>query len=221
MSFDITPYIDKLSEIFMASDALYQKSQEHYTVGGEPFSCTGCLDNCCTTVFYHYTLIEYFYLAEGLSQIADDAMAEAIVERSQAYFMEIVRNPFKTDSLRIMCPLNFDGMCVVYKNRPLICRVHGVPSSLSQPGKANQRWDGCKRFTDQHGGKEFPVVIDRTPFYSQIASLEGQLRKEMVFFQRYKKTIAEMIIDYIKEEPFLSNPPTPPTCPGASKRHNT
>ncbi|MBF0456933.1 MAG: hypothetical protein HQK99_03455 [Nitrospirae bacterium] len=219
MSVDITPYISKLSEIFNASDALYLKSQNSYlTTAGEAFSCTGCLDNCCTTVFYHYTLIEYFYLAEGLSQIMDPEMAETIAERSQAYFMEIVRNPFKTDSLRIMCPLNFDGKCVVYQNRPLICRVHGVPSSLSQPGKAVQRWDGCKKFVELHGGKDFPVVIDRTPFYAQIAALEGQLRKEMVFFQKYRKTIAEMVIDFIKDEPFLSNTPAQPTCPGACQK---
>ncbi|MBF0553933.1 MAG: hypothetical protein HQK96_05165 [Nitrospirae bacterium] len=216
MSIDITPFIDKLSGIFRASDALYLKSQNHYltigTTGEEPFSCAGCSDNCCTTVFYHYTLIEYFFLAEGLSKITDPVMAEAIGERSQAYYMEIVRNPFKTDSLRIMCPLNFHGKCVIYGNRPLICRVHGVPSSLSQPGKTTQHWDGCKRFLELHGGEDFPVVIDRTPFYTQIAALEGQLRKEMVFFQKYKKTIAEMIIDFIRDEPFLSTPPAPPTC---------
>jgi Fe-S-cluster containining protein len=223
MSLDIAPYIDKLAEIFAASDALYSKSQGYYiTTGGDgttsPFSCTGCTDNCCTTVFYHYTLLEYFYLTEGLSQITDTEMAGTIAERSQAYSMETARNPFKTDSLRIMCPLNIDGMCAVYRHRPLICRVHGVPSSLSAPGKQTQRWDGCKRFTGLHGVKDFsfPVVIDRTPFYTQIAALEGQLRRELVFFQKYKKTIAEMVLDYIKDEPFLSTSPAPPpTCPPA------
>ncbi|MBF0516893.1 MAG: hypothetical protein HQK97_07205 [Nitrospirae bacterium] len=218
MSVDIAPYIGKLSEIFMASDELYYKSQEHYRCTSsegkkEPFSCTGCQDNCCTTVFYHYTLIEYFYLAQGLSLIDDQEMAEAIAERSQAYCMETAKNPYKTDSLRIMCPLNFDGNCVVYKNRPMICRVHGVPSSLNQTGKPTQYWDGCKRFRQLH--TEFPLVIDRTPIYTQIALLEGQLRKEMVFFQRYKKTIAEMVIDFIKDEPFLSSTPAPPSCHGS------
>ncbi|MBF0318437.1 MAG: hypothetical protein HQL01_01355 [Nitrospirae bacterium] len=224
MSTDITPYVDKLAGIFAASDALYRASQEHYPMVGTdgtkgPFSCTGCEDNCCTTVFYHYTLIEYFYLAEGLSQIEDMEIAGAIAERSQAYLGEIVKNPFKTDSMRIMCPLNFDGMCVVYQNRPLICRVHGVPSELRPPGKAVQHWDGCKRFVDLNGREGLSFVIDRTPFYSQIAALEGQLRRELVFFQKYRKTIAEMVLDYIKDEPFLSNtPPAIPTCcPNASQ----
>ena len=25
------------------------------------------------------------------------------------------------------CPLLFDGLCLIYENRPLICRTHGVP----------------------------------------------------------------------------------------------
>ena len=47
--------------------------------------------------------------------------------------------------------------------------------------------------TDEHGDK-VDFEIDRTAFYTRMASLERELREEMVFFQKNKKTIAEMII---------------------------
>ncbi|KJJ84703.1 hypothetical protein OMAG_001430 [Candidatus Omnitrophus magneticus] len=194
MSTDISSYLVKVEHIFSEIDKEYEYAQKHY---GD-FSCEGCQDNCCTTVFYHHTLAEYFYLAEGLDQV-DDKIMNVMVMRSEMYFNEVIKNPFNVESLRIMCPLNLNDKCCVYKNRPLICRIHGVPSILHTPRRETQKWNGCKRFEAQHK-EPYDHSIDRTKLFTQLATLEGQLRKDLVFPQRYKKTIAEMVLDYIKGE---------------------
>jgi len=38
-------------------------------------------------------------------------------------------------------------------------------------------------------------VIDRTAFYSRIATLESQVRREMDYLMKFQKTIAEMLLD--------------------------
>ncbi|MBF0518545.1 MAG: hypothetical protein HQK92_02350 [Nitrospirae bacterium] len=201
MESDISIYMIRLSEIFSAIDADYKAAQDHY--GG--FTCSGCSDNCCTTVFNHYTLLEYFYLSEGLSKITDQALLKVIFMRAEMYFKEVAKNPFNMESLRIMCPLNFNDKCIVYENRPLICRSHGVPSVLKVNTAPKQQWPGCNRFKENYakdadGTFNPDFYFDRTSHYSMLAALEKQLRIEFTFFQKIKKTVAEMVLDYFNEE---------------------
>ncbi len=194
MSIDLSSYLEKLSEIYDSIDREYEALQEHYN----HFSCEGCDDNCCTTVFFHYTLTEYLFLVEGLEAM-DKGRFDFVLQTAKAYQKEFLKNPYEYESLRIMCPLNIEGLCILYKHRPLICRIHGLPGFLESPKKGKQHWSGCLRFRHIHG-EDTERAIDRTPFYTQIATLEGQVRRELVFFQKYKKTIAEMIIDFSNDE---------------------
>lgn len=193
MDIDISPYLNRLSEVYDEIDHEYEKAARHYG----NFSCEGCEDNCCRTVFYHYTLIENFFLVEGFGRLPDDEKKE-IIRRAHDYVKSLSEKPFGETGLSIMCPLNVDGPCALYKNRPLICRIHGLPAVLESPRKGTQRWEGCRRFKET--GRNISHEIDRTKFYSLIAFIEGDLRKNMVFFQKYKKTIAEMIVDQTKDD---------------------
>ncbi|MEO5357827.1 MAG: hypothetical protein H7844_11075 [Nitrospirae bacterium YQR-1] len=201
MEADILAYMERLSQIFSAIEADYKTAQEHYS----GFNCDGCEDNCCTTVFNHYTLLEYFYLCEGLTKITDQALLKVIFMRAQMYYSEVAKKPFNMESLKIMCPLNFNDKCVVYENRPLICRSHGVPSVLQVNTAPAQRWPGCNRFKENfaknaEGNFEPDYYFNRTPHYSQFAALEGDLRSDFTYFHKFKKTIAEMVLDYFNEE---------------------
>jgi len=193
MDLDIAPYLNQLSGIFREIDLEYEKSQKYY---GD-FSCAGCTDNCCTTVFHHHTLLENLYLIEGFSTLKPERM-KVILQRAGNYCRELVKKPFDQPSLTLMCPLNVDNLCLLYEYRPLICRVHGLPGFLFSK-KGRQEFPGCKRFQELHEERT-GYRIDRTPFYTQFAALEGQLREELSFFQNYRKTISEMILDYEKDE---------------------
>ncbi|MBF0472336.1 MAG: YkgJ family cysteine cluster protein [Nitrospirae bacterium] len=192
MPIDLSQFLDELSEIFNSIDKEYKEMQGVYG----NFSCDGCQDNCCTTVFNHYTLIEDFIVSEGLGLLNPDQLEEAI-KRSEAYCIELGKNRGNIESLKIMCPLNFEGKCGIYQNRPLICRIHGLPAKLNSPVKGVQTWAGCNRFQELH-----PDVtagsIDRTKYYTQIATLEGRMRKLFSYTQKHKKTIAEMVVDFAK-----------------------
>jgi hypothetical protein len=194
MDIDIAPYVERLSAVYDEIDREYDETARFY----DNFSCAGCEDNCCQTVFYHHTLIENLYLIEGFEGLAHEKK-KASVEMASDYLVELSTHPFDDSDLSLMCPLNVDGLCILFRYRPLICRIHGLPGTLSSMRKGDQHWEGCGRFETRHG-KSISREIDRTPFYTKIASIEGDLRKEMVFVQKYKKTIAEMILDQTKDE---------------------
>jgi hypothetical protein len=193
MSIDLTPFLDQLTEIFSSIDKEYKDMQGVYG----NFSCAGCEDNCCATVFNHYTLIEDFIVSEGLGLLNPNQLEQA-VKRSEAYCIELEKNRGNIESLKIMCPLNFDGMCGIYSNRPLICRIHGLPARLNSPIKGMQTWAGCKRFQQLYPEINSDV-IDRTKYYTLIATLEGKMRKLFSYTQKHKKTIAEMVMDFAKD----------------------
>lgn len=188
VDYDIGKYLDGFYEVYGEIDHAYKESAVYYG-----FSCKGCEENCCDTVFYHYSLVEYFGLLEGFARLAED-LKDRSLERARAYVRELNRHRGKESLIRIMCPLNYDGLCSVYENRPLICRIHGLPGELHHPVKGREGFEGCSRFgrTNEKDGEK---VIDRTLFYTRIATLENQLRREMGYLIKFRKTIAEMLID--------------------------
>lgn len=183
------PYLQRLSEVYRDIGDVYDRVAGHY--GG--FSCEGCRDNCCSTVFYHYTLIETLYFLKGFRTLSEGRMTEAVAE-ARRYLAVLERNPGRETALSLMCPVNFEGLCGVYEYRPLICRIHGLPAFLDSRRGDVQRWKGCLRFQELHGAG-IDREIDRTPFYSTIAGLEIELRKSIGDFSRSRRTIAHMIGD--------------------------
>ncbi len=186
--FDASRYLEELYEIYRQIDERYQEVASIYG-----FSCEGCEDNCCQTVFYHYTLIEYFALLEGFDRLPQKQQEESL-RRAKAYIDQLNRYRQKETEIRLMCPLNQDGLCTVYQHRPLICRVHGLPGILRHPRKGRQVFEGCNRFQSLHQRRE-DLLIDRTPYFTRIATLESRLRTEMDYMLRFRKTVAEMIYD--------------------------
>ena len=185
---DVSRYLEKLYEIYREIDVAYDSAARHYR-----FSCDGCEQNCCDTVFYHYTLIEYFGLLEGFESLPEERQ-KATLERSEEYVKTLNRFRGKEQEVKIMCPLNYEGLCAVYEHRPLICRIHGLPGEFKHPSRGARSFSGCKRFEESNNMAR-DVVIDRTPFYSRIATLETQVRREMDYLVKFQKTIAEMLLD--------------------------
>ncbi|ETR73675.1 MAG: hypothetical protein OMM_00765 [Candidatus Magnetoglobus multicellularis str. Araruama] len=183
-------YKQKLTDIYQQMDHSYQESANAYD-----FVCNGCEDNCCNTRFFHHTHIEFAYLVFGLRQLSDHKQNEIIQLASQVCqkSQEMLSN---NQLIRLMCPLNEKGKCILYDSRPMICRLHGLAHELRFPGKPVQYTPGCNAFS-QH----FKLLnlnhyhtFDRTPHYIQMAQLENQFREEYQIDQRFKMTIAEMIV---------------------------
>ncbi|MBI3377991.1 MAG: hypothetical protein HY035_06300 [Nitrospirae bacterium] len=180
-------YLDRLSEIYRAIDSAYSEALRRYS-----FSCDGCPDNCCVTKFHHHTLVEEFYLAEGLKKL-DEAGLRATASRAENAAKIHNSSP---EDIRIMCPLNENGSCVLYEFRPMICRIHGVPYELFKNFKM-EYGDGCYRLIMEKENAPKDFRINRTPFYLEIAQIEREVREKLNFTCRYKKTTAEMILNII------------------------
>ena len=191
-------YLNRLQSVYTQMDSKYSQIADIYK-----FYCTGCDDNCCTTRFYHHTVIEYLYLRSGYNALPADKR-----KRIRDDAVEVCQHSRVTDALnhehkntRIMCPLNFDGLCVLYAHRPMICRLHGLPHELCKPGAKAIQSPGCDAFVKQCQGKSLLynqvynlAKFDRTPFYRQIAMLEQELRKTAEFSWKIKMTVAEMVL---------------------------
>lgn len=182
-------HIDDLKSFYSEMDDEYKRVGNHYG-----FECNGCKDNCCYTRFYHHTLIEFIYLMEGLESL-DVEMQNAIITKADSACGKINEADLQNSPVRVMCPLNFDNKCILYTYRPMICRLHGLSHELKKPGQKPVFSPGCDLFTEQSEKKKY-CSFDRTPFYMEMARLEKALRQTLKNTEKFKMTIARMILSW-------------------------
>lgn len=184
---EIKPFMARLEDLFSKMDGIYD------TVAGQyGFCCRGCDDNCCLTRFYHHTWVEYFFLERGVSGLSSAARTN-ILTRAREVCQKIEAADREGQKLRIMCPLNREGLCLAYAHRPMICRLHGMPHELRSPAGEIYRVPGCDDFTRQCGEPQY-VEFNRTPLYLEMARLEQEFRQNFGLPKKYKATIAEMVL---------------------------
>ena len=181
-------FIGRLKIIYTAMDQAYRRAADHYR-----FNCDGCRDNCCRSRFYHHTVIEHAYLIEGLRTLTIQKQSEVKL-RAMNVVDQISGGKVKIEAVGMMCPLNFDQLCILYPYRPMICRLHGIPHELKKPGQDVLFGPGCRTF-DNRCGRESYVSFDRTPFYRELAGLEQEVRQTLGCVGRIRMTVAEMILE--------------------------
>lgn len=188
------PFFDSLKSLYYEMDTLWDSTANQYG-----FRCNGCDENCCETEFYHHTHIEKAYFLEGFKKLPR-AMVVKVSKRAKKVDTKRRIADKKGERIRIMCPVNVDGKCILYPHRPMICRLHGIPHEVEIPAVP-----GKERVKTQQPGcdagkalfKETYHPFDRTPFYSRLAELEKrycQYRFEKINRPRIKETIAQMIV---------------------------
>jgi hypothetical protein len=180
-------FLDRLKQIYAAMDDAYHRAADAYG-----FVCDGCRDNCCRMRFYHHTLIEYLYMIEGLRTLPSEKKIEVRV-RALTVAAETARADSSGAAVRLMCPLNFAELCILYPYRPMICRLHGIPHELKRPGQNPVYGPGCEAFDRRCGGKGY-FKFDRTPFYRDMAMLEQEVKQTLSVAGKFRMTVAEMII---------------------------
>ena len=94
---------------------------------------------------------------------------------------------------RRICPLNIDTMCILYRERPMICRLHGIPHVMRHPAKGMITGTGCHIFEASHG-QSSGHPLDRTPIYTAMARLERTLRRNSGIEAPVRLTVAQMIL---------------------------
>lgn len=180
-------FLDRLKQIYAAMDRAYNRAAGHYG-----FVCDGCRDSCCRSRFYHHTIIEYDYLIEGLKTLNSEKL-KAVTSRALLVVEETARADKNGAAVRLLCPLNFDELCILYPYRPMICRLHGIPHELQKPGQKPVNGPGCGTF-DRRCSRQNYFKFDRTPFYRDMAILEQEVRQAMGTNEKIRMTVAEMIL---------------------------
>jgi Fe-S-cluster containining protein len=182
-----TQPIERLKKIYAAMDNAYRRAAENYR-----FNCEGCSDNCCQSRFYHHTLIEHVYILEGLRTLDIQKQSEVKLRARSVVDQASEGEPGK-ETMRLMCPLNFNELCILYPYRPMICRLHGIPHELKKPGQGRQFGPGCATFDQRCGHKSY-FSFDRTPFYRELAMLEQAVRQSLGYERKIRMTVAEMLL---------------------------
>ncbi len=154
------------------------------------FNCTGCSDNCCTSLFFHHSFVEKTYFLEGFQTLAPNTQKK-IIHRAKVYCQKTFQKDSQIKSLKIMCPVNEDGRCLLYAYRPMICRLHGLPHELSKPGFQPFLGTGCKPGNFNEASY---IKFDRTPFYQQMAQIEMSFRQTSGLSGKIKQSIAQMLL---------------------------
>jgi len=185
------PYINffiDLKALYAHMDQIYDEIADAYG-----FHCSGCSDNCCLTRFFHHTLIEFLYLRKGFAGL-DEHIREDVRHRAAEVNEKVIQAEAAGRVPRVMCPLNWDGLCLLYQYRPMICRLHGIPHEFAHPVKNKILGPGCHEFEAQCGQKQYQT-FNRTPFYRKMAQLEGHLREKTGISEKFKKTVAQMLVE--------------------------
>ncbi|RME64700.1 MAG: hypothetical protein D6778_07485 [Nitrospirae bacterium] len=195
MFLDVKEFLEELSSVYRDLDRAYQDVAGFYGL-----SCEGCQDNCCQSPFFVNTLVEHLYLMEGLHALTEAQKAE-VFQKANAYQSGYSKTSRPETNFRMFCPLNRDQKCILYEYRPMMCRVYGVPGVMQSPRGGTVEFPGCQRFGSL--GKEITRRLQRTEYYQRVAQIEANLRKKLVYHQKYKKTIAQAIIDEEREKALI------------------
>jgi len=180
---------------------LYTDMERHYNVVASEldFSCSGCPDNCCDSYFQHHTYIEWAYLWTGLQALPGGDL-DAIEARAASYIRQSEAILRRGELPTVMCPLNQEGLCSLYTHRLMICRLHGVPATLSRPDGRILEFPGCFRCQElvapkKEDGQDIPS-LERIDLYKRLAALESNLLgSKKGAMPKVKMTIAQMVLN--------------------------
>ncbi len=174
---------------------LYERIDSAYAAAAEAIdlTCEGC-DGvmCCTVDLTVHTFVEMTYLRQGFDAL-DPLLQSKILAKSRRMVSAKQQAPNGDDYRKAVCALNFDGACILYEYRPMICRLAGIPHFFTKPNGSKLESGGCKRFAESNSGKVSGAILDRTEFYRQMAAME--IEAVMARGERTKKlTVAEILV---------------------------
>lgn len=109
----------------------------------EEVQCNSGCHDCCAAVFY-LQLVEAVSIGIAFRELPEKVKERAVARAHEAQTQnEELRDKVlklqeqgQTEALaeisvhRIMCPLHEDGRCLLYKQRPITCRIYGIPTFI-------------------------------------------------------------------------------------------
>jgi len=138
-----------LSTYFAQYEVLVKKFEESIDQANTQGLIARCgrETDCCCYEYFNLPLVEVIYLSNKMNRTLSNELRKDVVQRA----LKIRKNRRRTDEHssdtvradgkedpglieayameKILCPLNFEGKCLVYQYRPIRCRGYGVPNN--------------------------------------------------------------------------------------------
>jgi hypothetical protein len=159
--------IPDLIELYSRIDLVYRQFAEK--VG---LTCEGCDGvRCCTVDLTLHTSVEMHCLKMGYNALAPPIRAE-VLRRCRTVIAAKKADPWGDEYRNAVCALNFDGKCMLYGHRPMICRLAGIPHLIVRPDGRSVESGGCSHYQTHISPHHPSERIDRTEFYRAMAQFE-------------------------------------------------
>ncbi len=185
MALDLEKHFVKYEALVGMVDQLFNKVKDEFPK--EVFCREKCSD-CCYAIF-DLTLIEALYLnhkfkenfsgSEKSTLIATaDKTDRALTKMKRDAVKEVKKGKEELEIVgrmsqeRVRCPLlGEDNLCVMYDNRPITCRVYGIPTSTAGTSHI------CGR-TNFVQGQPYPT-LNMDKVYSQLQLFSAELVRDI------------------------------------------
>ena len=178
-------YFEKYKAFVKQVDAVFQKVQDEYE------ACVTCKMGCsdCCHALFDLTLIEALYLKDQFDAVFKGEDREAIIaraDRSDRQVHKLKRRAQKEyqegkseqeileemAAQRVRCPLlNDKDQCALYANRPITCRLYGIPTEIG----GQSHTCGLSGFKK---GEAYPTVKLET-IQQQLYDLSSELANDL------------------------------------------
>ncbi|MDZ7762016.1 MAG: hypothetical protein U5L00_17410 [Desulfovermiculus sp.] len=180
---------ERLANVYATMESRYDEVASRLGL-----TCTQCTDNCCRSYFQHHTYIEWAYVWQGMNSLQPEHR-QAVMDRAQENVDQCQELLAQGKQPRVMCPLNEQGLCILYPYRLMICRLHGVPNQVRMPNGQVKQFSGCQKCQDLTAKLSRIPVLDRTPLYIELVLLERELlgsrRRQL---PHVDMTLSEMLV---------------------------
>ncbi len=140
---NLQAHIRRYLELVASADRMFEAVRHEH---GHLMGCKPGCDDCCS-VYYELSVIEAFVINGMFGEVVPRATARRVLKRAesveplfrqakedlQALPREITGDDGVQEAaakIRLPCPLNEEGGCVLYAHRPITCRLYGVPQKI-------------------------------------------------------------------------------------------
>lgn len=185
MAFNFEPYFARYEALRAAADEAFRRVADAYP---DELRCKLQCADCCHALF-DLTLIEALYIQHHVKRRIQGKALEQLLERANRADREIARikrQAYRDQEAgldeeqiigevgekRARCPLLAeDDTCLLYEQRPITCRVYGIPTAIQGTGHT------CGKSAFETG-KSYPTVqLDR--LHEKLEQLSSELAQAL------------------------------------------
>ncbi len=183
---NLADHLRRYMELTAQADDLFRTVER---VHGELMPCKPGCNDCCS-VYFELSLIEAFTLSSIFRQNLSPETQSRVLSRAQMVeplfvdaktMLQSIGTGDSTDGgdridaasrLKIPCPLNEDGACVLYEHRPITCRLYGTPQNIGD------RVVSCPKTGFKQGLKYHTVNVHE--IQSKLLTFSGEFLSDLL-----------------------------------------